>query len=108
MIWLGTIIFLIFGVLNINDPDWFIWVPIYFTIATMPILSENILSLNIQKKVATVIFILGCLIFFEAIDISLYNQTDTKMINLWEYQREGFGLVLGSFWLFIQKRKPLN
>ena len=104
MIWLGISTFLIFGILNMNDPDWFIWVPLYCVIAIMPIIPKNILDVQAKKIISMIFFILGVLIFLKILDTSFYYQTDDKMISLWEYQREGLGLILGSIWIYYKKK----
>ena len=32
------------------------------------------------------------------------QQFDDQMVNLWEYQREGIGLMLGAVWLALGKK----
>ena len=103
MAWLGAAIFFIFGLLNINDPDWFIWVPTYLMIAIIPTIPQKILSLKIQFFLSVTLFIVGILIFLGILDTSFYYQADNMMTGLLEYQREGVGLLLGSFWIYLQK-----
>ena len=103
MAWLGAIVFFIFGLLNINDPDWFIWVPTYLMIAIIPTIPQKILSLKIQFFRSVTLFIVGILIFLGILDTSFYYQADNMMTGLLEYQREGVGLLLGSFWIYLQK-----
>jgi hypothetical protein len=45
----------------------------------------------------------GVLIFLGILDTSFYYQADNMMTGLLEYQREGVGLLLGSFWIYLQK-----
>lgn len=103
MTWLGTAIFFIFGLLNINDPDWFIWVPTYWMIAIIPTIPQNTLSLKNKISLSVPFFIVGSLIFLGILDTSFYYQADNMMTGLLEYQREGVGLLLGSFWVYLQK-----
>ena len=103
MVWLGAITFFIFGLLNINDPDWFIWVPTYLMIAIIPIIPQNILPLNAKIFFSSTLFIVGSLVFLGILDTSFYYQADNMMTGLLEYQREGIGLLLGSFWIYLQK-----
>ena len=45
--WAVNSVFVLFAVLNINDPDWFIWVPTYFlVVASTAAYREN----KIKKK----------------------------------------------------------
>lgn len=103
MAWLGATIFFIFGLLNINDPDWFIWVPTYWMIAIIPTIPQNTLSLKNKTSISVPLFIVGSLIFLGILDTSFYYQADNMMTGLLEYQREGVGLLLGSFWIYLQK-----
>tara|TARA_B110000196_G_C20729105_1_gene467804 strand:+ start:209 stop:526 length:318 start_codon:yes stop_codon:yes gene_type:complete len=103
MAWLGAAIFFIFGLLNINDPDWFIWVPTYWMIAIIPTIPQNTLSLKNKISISVPLFIVGSLIFLGILDTSFYYQADNMMTGLLEYQREGVGLLLGSFWIYLQK-----
>ena len=103
MIWLGSAMFFIFGLLNINDPDWFIWLPTYLAISIMPLTSQKKLPLRVQKIVGNIFFIFGALIVCGILDTSIYDNADSMMTGLLEYQREGVGLILGSFWLYYQK-----
>ena len=103
MTWLGATIFFIFGLLNINDPDWFIWVPTYLMVAIISIIPKKILSLKIQNFFYTTLSIVRVLIFLGIFDTSFYSQADNMMTGLLEYQREGVGLLLGSFWVYLQK-----
>jgi hypothetical protein len=32
------------------------------------------------------------------------QQYDDQMISLWEYQREGIGLILGALWVALGKK----
>jgi hypothetical protein len=31
-------------------------------------------------------------------------QADDRMGNMWEHQREGFGLILGAIWLWFGRK----
>ena len=45
MFWAVNSAFILFAVLNINDPDWFLWLPTYlFVLATTIALRKNLVS----------------------------------------------------------------
>jgi hypothetical protein len=97
-----TFIFLIFAILNINDPDGLIWIITYLTIACLPWI--NIIN---QKKLnifAILIFIIGSFISLGLLNSIMPQQYDDQMISLWEYQREGIGLILGALWVALGKK----
>tara|TARA_B100001250_G_scaffold7126_1_gene6027 strand:+ start:4652 stop:4993 length:342 start_codon:yes stop_codon:yes gene_type:complete len=92
-----SIIFIFFGIVNFNDPDWFIWFPLYFFIALLPFTPIN--STKIIYSCAVIILGLGLLTAFGYLDRFMLIQQDAKMANMIENQREGLGLVLGAFWI---------
>ena len=47
LFWLVNSLFILFAVLNINDPDWFLWVPTYLLVAAGSVSYEKKL---INKK----------------------------------------------------------
>jgi hypothetical protein len=51
-----------------------------------------------------VLFIIGCLITFGILNSLMPWQVDNRMMNLWENQREGLGLILGASWLWFGHR----
>jgi len=44
-----AIIFCFFAVVNLNDPDGFIWVPVYVTVAFLPLASIEKVSVRLLK-----------------------------------------------------------
>ncbi|MEC9006718.1 MAG: transmembrane 220 family protein [Candidatus Neomarinimicrobiota bacterium] len=92
-----SIIFIFFGLLNINDPDWFIWLPLYFIIALLPFTLID--SKKILFACSAIVLGLGLLTVFGYLDRFMPIQHDAKMVNMIENQREGLGLILGALWL---------
>ena len=64
---------------------------------------EEIWHLKNKTSISVPLFIVGSLIFLGILDTSFYYQADNMMTGLLEYQREGVGLLLGSFWIYLQK-----
>ena len=97
-----TFTFLSFAIVNINDPDGLIWIFTYVTIACLPWIkkaNQKLLSLS-----AILISIIGLFIVFGLLNSIMPKQFDNQMVNLWEYQREGIGLILGAIWVALGKK----
>ncbi|MGY8780341.1 MAG: transmembrane 220 family protein [Fidelibacterota bacterium] len=100
--WAIALMFILFAMVNLNDADGFIWVPIYVAVAVLPLIQTveqkylNIFSL--------IIFGVGLLIALGFLNSFMPQQIDDRMVNIWEHQREGLGLILGSVWLWLGRR----
>ena len=103
-----SLMFIIFGLLNINDPDGSYWILLYFFIALIPFVSSKIISNNKLKIFSIIIFTLGILIGLGGLNSFMAQQVDGRMINMWEYQREGAGIILGSIWIWFSRRLIIN
>lgn len=105
--YLTVIIFIIFGIIQFNDPDFWIWTPIYWLIALIPVLFlRNLLN---QK------FLLLCIILYGLFMISyiadIIDWINGGMDNIAgsmkaeephiELAREFFGLVICLSVMFI-------
>ena len=88
--------------MNLNDPDGFIWIPIYLVVAFLP-LKKNV-SIQYLKIGAIVILILGSLIALGLLNTIMPSQVDGRMLTMWEHQREGGGLILGSVWIWFSRK----
>jgi len=97
--WLITIIFCSFAVVNLNDPDGFIWVTVYLGVAFLPLLNK--VASQYLKIVAVILALTGFLIAMGFLNSIMPWQVDDRMINMWENQREGLGLILGAVWLWF-------
>ncbi|MDP6339296.1 MAG: transmembrane 220 family protein [Candidatus Marinimicrobia bacterium] len=100
--WAITLIFLFFAVVNLNDPDGFIWTPIYVAVALLPILRK--VDQSYVNQFAVILLVLGALIATGILNDVMPQQVDDRMVNMWEYQREGLGLILGSTWLWVSRK----
>ena len=97
-----SLTFFTFAIVNINDPDGLIWIITYLTIACLPwIKIINQKKLNIF---AILIFIIGSFISLGLLNSIMPQQYDDQMISLWEYQREGIGLIFGALWVALGKK----
>jgi len=90
--------------MNINDPDGFIWVPVYVTVAFLPLASIEKVSVRLLKFSSLFLFIVGALVALGLLNSIMPWQADDRMGNLWEHQREGLGLILGAAWLWFGHR----
>ena len=97
-------LFILFAVLNINDPDWFLWVPTYFLVAASTVAYQKRLinkkALNILIVYLLFIFVLAFFGFIEVLD----KNSDT-MINMKEPNREAFGALLAIGWIYWISRR---
>ena len=66
-----AIIFIIFAIMNLNDPDWFIWIPAYGIIASLILVTNN--------KIRKIKLFTGC--FFQYLDY-LFLQKYSMMLCL--------------------------
>ncbi len=97
-----TGIFIIFAWVNLNDPDGWIWSILYVGVAVMPLIHKvNQSNLN---QLALVLLVLGLLIASGILNSWMPQQTDGRMVMMWEHQREGLGIILGSAWLWLSRR----
>ncbi len=97
-----TIIFFAFAIVNINDPDGIIWVFTYIIIGCLPWVKK--IDQKLIYFFAILISIIGLFIVFGLLNSVMPKQFDNQMVNLWEYQREGLGLILGALWLVFGKK----
>ena len=97
-------LFILFAVLNINDPDWFLWVPTYFLVAASTVAYQKKL---INKKAVNIfmvyLFFVFTLSFFGFIEF-LDKNSDT-MINMKEPNREAFGALLAMGWVYWTSKR---
>jgi len=97
-----TFTFIAFAIVNINDPDGLIWILSYIAIACLPWIkkaNQKLLSIS-----AILISIIGLFIIFGLLNSIMPKQFDGRMVNLWENQREGLGLIIGAIWLALGKK----
>jgi len=99
-----AIIFCFFAVVNLNDPDGFIWVPVYVTVAFLPLASIEKVSVRLLKFCSLFLFIVGALVALGLLNSIMPWQADDRMGNMWEHHREGFGLILGAIWLWFGRK----
>ena len=102
--WAIALIFCSFALVNLNDPDGFIWVPVYVTVAFLPLSSIEKVSVRLLKFSSLFLFIVGALVALGLLNSIMPWQADDRMGNLWEHQREGLGLILGAAWLWFGHR----
>ena len=97
-------LFILFAVLNINDPDWFLWAPTYLLVAVSTVGYQKRLinkkALNVLIVYLLFIFVLAFFGFIEVLD----KNSDT-MINMKEPNREAFGALLAMGWIYWISRR---
>ena len=97
-------LFILFAVLNINDPDWFLLVPTYFLIAVSTVAYQKKLinkkAMNILMVYLLLVFALSFFGYVEVLD----KNSDT-MINMTEPNREAIGALLAASWVYWTSRR---
>tara|TARA_B100000579_G_C22218568_1_gene570637 strand:- start:24 stop:344 length:321 start_codon:yes stop_codon:yes gene_type:complete len=97
-------LFIFFAILNINDPDWFLWAPTYFLVAASTVAYQNKLinkkAVNFLMVYLIFVFALSFFGFIEALD----KNSDT-MINMKEQNREALGALLAMGWIYWTSRR---
>ena len=96
-------LFILFAILNIDDPDWFLWVPTYFLVAASAVAYQKKL---INKKAANVLMVY--LLFVFALSffgyIEALDKNSNTMINTTEPNREALGALLAAGWIYWTSR----
>lgn len=100
--WGVALIFILFAILNLNDPDGWIWAFIYLAVAIIPFVRK--VKHRFLNQLASTLLVLGLLIVSGLLNNWMPQQADDRMVNLWENQREGLGIILGSVWLWIVQK----
>ena len=102
--WAVNSIFLLFAVLNINDPDWFLWLPTYLLVVLTTIAYRknrvNKKAVNLLMAYLFFVFIMSFFGFVEVLDDS-----SDKMINMDEPKREAVGALMAIAWVFWTSRE---
>ncbi len=98
--------FMVFAVVNLNDPDGWIWALIYAAVAILPFIRK--IKQTPLNQLALVLLVLGLLIASGILNPWMPKQADDRMVNMWEHQREGLGLILGALWLWLGRRFSNN
>ena len=97
-------LFILFAILNINDPDWFLWVPTYFLVAASTVAYQKKL---IDKKALNILMV--CLLFVFAFSffgfIEVLDKNSDTMINMKEPNGEAFGALLAVSWIYWTSRE---
>ena len=93
---------MIFAWVNLNDPDGWIWALIYVNVAILPMVKK--VNQTFLNQLALILFVLGLLIASGILNPWMPQQEDDRMINMWEHQREGLGIMLGSAWLWLGRK----
>jgi len=100
--WVIVLMFFVFAVVNLNDPDGWIWALIYIAVALSPIIKK--VEQKYLNQLAVVLLVLGVLIASGILNQWMPRQADDRMVKMWEHQREGLGIILGSAWLWLARR----
>ena len=104
LFWLVNSFFILFAVLNINDPDWFLWVPTYFLVAAGSVLCKK--KLINKKAVNMFLFYLLFVFAFSLFGfVKILDQNSDTMINIGEPNREAIGALMGAGWIFWTSRR---
>ena len=90
LFWAVNSVFVLFAVLNINDPDWFIWVPTYFlVVASTAAYRENKIKKKTINKVLLYLLFIFIISFFGFVEV--FDDSSDTMVNMKEPKREAVG-----------------
>ena len=97
-------LFILFAILNINDPDWFLWVPTYFLVAASTVgYQKKLINKKAMNILMVYLLLVFALSFFGYIEV-LDKNSDT-MINMTEPNREAIGALLAASWVYWTSRR---
>ena len=97
-------LFILFALLNINDPDWFLWMPTYFLVAAGSVAHKK--KLINKKAVNMLLFYLLFVFAFSFFGfVEILDQSSDIMINISEPKREAVGALVGAGWIFWTSRR---
>ena len=104
LFWAVNIVFVLFAVLNINDPDWFIWVPTYFlVVASTAAYRENKIKKKTINKVLLYLLFIFIISFFGFVEV--FDDSSDTMVNMKEPKREAVGALIAMAWVFWASRE---
>ena len=104
LFWAVNSIFVLFAVLNINDPDWFIWVPTYFlVVASTAAYRENKIKKKTINKVLLYLLFVFIISFFGFVEV--FDDSSDTMVNMKEPKREAVGALIAMAWVFWASRE---
>ena len=104
LFWAVNSVFVLFAVLNINDPDWFIWVPTYFlVVASTAAYRENKIKKKTINKVMLYLLFIFIISFFGFVEV--FDDSSDTMVNMKEPKREAVGALIAMAWVFWASRE---
>ena len=104
LFWAVNSVFVLFAVLNINDPDWFIWVPTYFlVVASTAAYRENKIKKKTINKVLLYLLFIFIISFFGFVEV--LDDSSDIMVNMKEPKREAVGALIAMAWVFWASRE---
>ena len=104
LFWAVNSVFVLFAVLNINDPDWFIWVPTYFlVVASTAAYRENKIKKKTINKVLLYLLFIFIISFFGFVEV--FDDSSDIMVNMNEPKREAVGALIAMAWVFWASRE---
>tara|TARA_X000001036_G_scaffold108701_1_gene101830 strand:- start:222 stop:539 length:318 start_codon:yes stop_codon:yes gene_type:complete len=104
LFWAVNSVFVLFAVLNINDPDWFIWVPTYFlVVASTAAYRENKIKKKTINKVLLYLLFVFIISFFGFVEV--FDDSSDTMVNMKEPKREAVGALIAIAWVFWASRE---
>ena len=102
--WAVNSIFILFAVFNIDDPDWFLWIPTYLLVVAI---TAAYRKKKVSKKIVNIlllyllsVFVISFFGFIEFLD----NSSDI-MLSMKEPKREAVGALIAMAWVFWTSRQ---
>ena len=102
--WVINSIFILFAVFNIDDPDWFLWVPTYLLVVAI---TAAYRKKKVSKKaVNTLLFYLLALFVISFFGfIEFLDKSSDIMVSMKEPKREALGALIALAWVFWTSRR---
>ena len=102
--WTANGIFILFAFFNLDDPDWFLWVPTYLSVPVAVVAYQK--QIINKRTIQTYSFFLLIVFFFSLFGPSnfLDNNSDT-MLGMKETSRESIGALVAFFWVYFSSRR---
>jgi len=95
-----ALVFLVFAGLQYNDPDPYIWIPIYLYLVLVSILVLNRKISQVVLLVSALVFLIGSFYLWPAHWEGVALKNGMKTVNI-EEGRESLGLAMGCITLLI-------
>ena len=102
--WAVNSIFILFAVFNIDDPDWFLWIPTYLLVV---LITAAYRKKKVSKKIVNILLLYLLLVFVISFFgfIEFLDNSSDIMLSMKEPKREAVGALIAMAWVFWTSRQ---